>query len=241
MLQLGAALLGYAIEADDGAIGTVSEFLFDDRTWKVRWLVIDAGSWLAGRFRLLHPSAVGRADCVRRSLPVAVTRGQIEHSPNVWQHRQVSRQMEFDLYEYYGCDPAWDSSFYNDDATSADSLPSRYVNQPDTSRLETWDPHLRGLSAISGYDILGSDGPIGHVEDFVLEDDAWSVRSLIVETGDAATGKHVLISPLMLCLVDWSKQMAYVDVSRNRVNASSPWAPLKPGRRGSWFGYGSRL
>jgi hypothetical protein len=39
MLEVGSALKGYAIEASDGRIGTVDDFLFDDRTWKIRWLV----------------------------------------------------------------------------------------------------------------------------------------------------------------------------------------------------------
>jgi hypothetical protein len=41
MLIAGSALKGYAIEASDGRIGTVKTFLFDDTTWKIRWLVID--------------------------------------------------------------------------------------------------------------------------------------------------------------------------------------------------------
>jgi hypothetical protein len=49
MLQVGTAINGYKIEASDGTIGSVSDFLFDDRTWKVRWLVVDTGNWLTGR------------------------------------------------------------------------------------------------------------------------------------------------------------------------------------------------
>ena len=62
MLEVGSALKGYAIEASDGRIGTVDDFLFDDRTWKIRWLVVDTGRWLTGRKVLIHPSAIGRAD-----------------------------------------------------------------------------------------------------------------------------------------------------------------------------------
>jgi hypothetical protein len=73
MLLVGSALKGYAIAASDGQIGTVSDFLFDDRTWKVRWLVVDTGTWLSGRMVLIHPSAIGQADYERRQLPVALT------------------------------------------------------------------------------------------------------------------------------------------------------------------------
>ncbi len=43
MLKLGSTLKGYAIEAKDGTIGNIADFLFDDRTWLVRWLVVDTG------------------------------------------------------------------------------------------------------------------------------------------------------------------------------------------------------
>ena len=41
MLQVISPLKGFAIEASDGRIGTVVDYLFDDASWKVRWLVID--------------------------------------------------------------------------------------------------------------------------------------------------------------------------------------------------------
>jgi len=36
MLLVASALKGYDIEATDGAIGTVSDFLFDDESWILR-------------------------------------------------------------------------------------------------------------------------------------------------------------------------------------------------------------
>ena len=70
MLIAGSALTGYAIEANDGRIGTVKTLLFDDMTWKIRWLVVDTGHWLKGRQALVHPSALGSADHrLRQSIP----------------------------------------------------------------------------------------------------------------------------------------------------------------------------
>jgi hypothetical protein len=43
MLQVISPLKGFTIKASDGGVGTVVDFLFDDRSWKVRWLVIDCG------------------------------------------------------------------------------------------------------------------------------------------------------------------------------------------------------
>ena len=65
MLWHASAINGYAIEASDGDIGTVSDFLFDDASWLVRWLVVDTGNWLSGRKVLLPPSVLGRLDAKR--------------------------------------------------------------------------------------------------------------------------------------------------------------------------------
>jgi hypothetical protein len=73
MLRLVSRLSGYTIEASDGDIGTFNDFLFDDVTWKVRWLVVDTGHWLSGRKVLIHPSAIGAVDDERR--PRCIGRG----------------------------------------------------------------------------------------------------------------------------------------------------------------------
>ena len=70
MMLAVSALKGYSIAATDGRIGTVSDVLFDDRTWRVRWLVVDAGTWLTGRKILIHPSALGKADYRAQRLSV---------------------------------------------------------------------------------------------------------------------------------------------------------------------------
>src|SRR5215213_6163742 len=62
MLWDASALDGYAIEASDGRIGSVSDFLFEDTSWKVRWLVVDTGGWLSGRKVLLPLSALEKPD-----------------------------------------------------------------------------------------------------------------------------------------------------------------------------------
>src|ERR1700685_2035912 len=105
VLQVISALKGFAIEATDGRIGTVVDFLFDDASWKVRWLVVDCGSWLKGRKVLLHPSAVSYAGLEDEQFELKLTVAQVEGSPNWQEHQPVSQQMQNRLYDYYG----WDS------------------------------------------------------------------------------------------------------------------------------------
>ena len=112
MLWHASAINGYAIEASDGDIGTVSDFLFDDASWLVRWLVVDTGNWLSGRKVLLPPSALGRLYANDRVFAVRLTKQQIKDSPEIDTDRPVSRQMETSVYDYYGWSPYWGSGLY---------------------------------------------------------------------------------------------------------------------------------
>lgn len=115
MLVAGSALKGYAIEASDGRIGTVKTFLFDDATWKMRWLVIDTGHWLTDRQVLVHPSAIGLPDHERQHMPVNLTKAQVEASPDIQQDRPVTMQMQDHLYDYYGWYPYWGPDYHATD------------------------------------------------------------------------------------------------------------------------------
>jgi hypothetical protein len=107
MLQVISPLKGFAIEASDGRIGTIVDFLFDDTSWKVRWLVISRGTWLTGPKVLIHPSAISREDLEHQQFVVALTKAQVEDSPELLEDQPVSQQMENQLYSYYGWDPLW--------------------------------------------------------------------------------------------------------------------------------------
>ena len=61
------------VVAVDGRVGAVKDFLFDDQSWKLRWMVVDTGHWLPGRQVLIHPSAIAPLDLAlpaRRGLPM---------------------------------------------------------------------------------------------------------------------------------------------------------------------------
>ena len=43
MLFAVTGLLGCAVETSDGRVGAVKDFLFDDQSWKIRWMAVEAG------------------------------------------------------------------------------------------------------------------------------------------------------------------------------------------------------
>jgi len=68
MLFVESTLKGYTVEASDGKIGVVRDFLFDDQSWKIRWLVLDAGAGCrGGKFCSIRRRLRRRSPCENRS------------------------------------------------------------------------------------------------------------------------------------------------------------------------------
>jgi sporulation protein YlmC with PRC-barrel domain len=228
MLWTASGINGYAIIATDGHIGSVSDFLFDDETWQVRWLVVDPGNWLSGRKILLPPSALGHPDPEKHEFSVRLSKQQIQDSPSILSDRPVSRQDETNIYGYYGWRPYWGSGFFmggygytGDDWIGSDSPGSvQREREVANSRLNDGDPHLRSVEAVTGYHIHATDGEVGHVEDFLLEDTDWSIHYFVVDTRNWWPGKHVLISPGSAGTIDWSDRLVNLNVDRQKVKDS---------------------
>jgi len=112
MLWNASVLDGYAISASDGQLGAVSDFLFDDTSWLVRWLVVDTGKWLSRSKVLLPVSILGHVDEAGKKFSVRLTMQQVKDSPDINTERPVSRQMETSVYDYYGWSPYWGNGLF---------------------------------------------------------------------------------------------------------------------------------
>ncbi len=225
MMWHASAINGYAIAASDGPIGTVSDFLFDDATWMVRWLVVDTGNWLSGRKVLLPPSALGQLDAKEQEFSVTLTMQQVKDSPEIDTDRPVSRQMETSVYDYYGWSPYWGTGFYMGGYgyMPGSGIASPYLGSQrreeeiaDAQRSRD-DLHLRSVEAVTGYHIHASDGEIGHIEDFLVEDADWSIHYLVVDTKNWWPGKKVLVSSRSAGEIDWTDRLVNLDVDRQKV------------------------
>ncbi len=111
MLASVTDLQGFTLRAMDGEIGKVDRFYFDDETWAIRYLVVNTGSWLAGRLVLISPFAVGQTDWESKQLEVALTKKQVEGSPDIDTHKPVSRQHEAEYLGYYGYPFYWEGPY----------------------------------------------------------------------------------------------------------------------------------
>jgi hypothetical protein len=223
MLYNVKTLTGYPLYSLDGEIGHVKEFLFDDRHWTIRYLVADTGNWLTGRQVLISPYALVGGIREEQDISVDLTRKQIEESPSLDSDQPVSRQFENDYYGYYGWPMYWGG-------TCAWGYYPYVMRDRDqwrelTPREKSWDPNLRSTHDVSGHHIAAVDGGIGHVADFILDDETWAIRYLVVDTHDWWPGKRVLISPQWIERVSWSESKVFVNLSREAIKQSPEYTP----------------
>jgi hypothetical protein len=230
MLRHQSDINGYAIHASDGSIGTIRDFLFDDVTWTVRWLVVDTGNWLPGLQVLLPPSAVEQVNHTSHQFNVKLTRQQIKDCPDIDSHLPVSRQHETSLYDYYGWSPYWGDGAYmglvsygggGEVEPPSTELTQRELETDHAKRSKN-DATLRSVKEITGYHIHASDGEIGHVEDFLVEDSDWSIRYLIVDTTNWWPATRVLVSPMSVRTIQWAERLVNLGVDRQVVRESPP-------------------
>jgi hypothetical protein len=229
MMSVASALKGLSICATDGKVGSISDMLFDDGNWRLRWMVADTGNWLPGRLVLLHPQAMGKPDFNRKSLPVALTRSRVEESPDIQSDLPVSRQMEQGVFAYYGWDPGWGGGAFAMDGMMPPMAASAPMAGGDVVEGEDprheGDPHLRSVNTTDGYTIHATDGEIGHISDFLVDTATWTLRYLIVDTGNWWPGKHVLLSPSSVTAIDWIGETVSVNVSQDKIRSSPEWDP----------------
>jgi hypothetical protein len=205
------------LDSLNGEIGRVKDFYFDDRHWTVRYLVAETGNWLTGRQVLISPYALVAIISGEEHITVELTKKQIEDSPSLDSDKPVSRQFEEAYYGYYGWPMYWGGP-YNWGAYPYIVRDRRNWNP--THNGKSWDPHLRSTHDVRGHHIQAADGEIGHVEDFLIDDETWAIRYLIVDTRNWWPGTKVLVSPQWIERVSWNESKVFVNLSRQAISES---------------------
>jgi len=232
MLRSIKQLYGNKLGASDGEIGHVKDFYFDDQSWAIRYLVADTGSWLPGRKVLLSPHAFGSFQQAGHLLRVNLTRKQIENSPPIESHKPVSRQYEEEYYRYYGWpfywqgDALWGMSGFPILEQTPHPFPSGPVPAGDGA-IENADAHLRSTQAVKGYLVEASDGTIGQVFDFMVDDRNWAIGQLAIKIGHRFSGKETQIPTGKVERISWDESKVFINLTKEAVEKSpAHLAPL---------------
>lgn len=235
MLRVVSELKGYKIDAVDGEIGKVKDFLFDDEQWTVRYMVADTGGWLSERKVLISPVSCEKPDWEEKTFPVNITRKQVEESPPLEEKQPVSRRHEMEHLRYFSWPyywvggKVWGFAAAPAELRSRKGPPEKEAEEAAVATME--ETHLRSIDEVIGYHILASDGEIGHVEDFVMDDELWIIRYMAVDTRNWLPGKQVLVPPDWIEKISWESRRVEVDMSREAIKKGPEFEPHKPVNR----------
>jgi hypothetical protein len=228
MLRRLKELEGVTLAATDGDFGSVTDVFFDDDTWTVRYIVADTGIWL-GRLVPISPISIGTPDWQNRRLPIHVSRKEIENSPDILSRGRLTREVEVEFAAYYGYPYYWSGpglwGWAGDPGAMRSAPPPNYAPDPAALEVDVSTTSIFSTLDVKGYHIHATDGEIGHVDDFIIEDGSWSVRYLQIDTSNWIGGKTVLMATRWVSRIDPADGKIHVDVTRDRIENAPEYDP----------------
>ena len=205
MLQSLENLRGYKLEEKNGAIGQVADYYFDDRHWMVRYLVADYGNWVLGHDKVLISTRhIGQTDSTSHTLSIGLTMEQVKDCPGQSAHIPLSRQRHSHKI------------FTPTNPDYADVVEMREAL--DDANPE--DANLASFLDTKGFHIEAKDGAIGHLLDFMVNEENGNIAWLVVRTHNWWPGQDVLITPANVKRISVEERKVYVDLTRQEVKDS---------------------
>ncbi len=253
MLFQADELLGLDVNGADGEeIGKIEDLIFDDREWQVRYLVVDMGGLLSERHTLISPESARQLDFDSSALDVALTRQQVEESPEIDLNEPLTQQRLIELHSHYG----WrEAPIYGAVAppgagsqTTANATATPAVGWYGIPVFGDWGPMkgseeakaeqirrerapdnpeeiaLHGMDEILGYRIRATDKLIGAVGDWLIDDD-WFIRYLIVDTRRWLPSKDVLVPVAAISDIDPFNSDVHVEMNSETIRESPEFDP----------------
>lgn len=225
MLRSLREILGYSIKATDGVMGTADDFLFDQNTWEIRYMVDDTGKWLPGRRVLLYADALGHPVWESKAVPVDLSQNTIENSPHIDTHAPVSRQKEAELFSYYNWDPYWAM-------TAPEALPP-YIIPPkmpggDHPPSHQEESHLRSVDEILGYTVFSQEDEAGKIDDLIVEEEDWLIRFLVVDRAGLLRSETVMMPTSWVHSIDWAMKAIQLHTTEQEIQQCPEFDPAQP-------------
>jgi hypothetical protein len=196
---------GYSVHARDGSLGVVRDMYFDDVDWMVRYLVVSGGDRSGpGRF-LLAPEVISRTDREFGLISVFLRTAAVHDSPMVAAERNLPRQDERRLREYYGWPNYWPAPASAERFSQAQAAGS---------------PRLQSLEAVLGYRVLAGGEDLGPLLDLIVDDHTWKIHCLEVDASSWLPGGRAWVRPDCIQQVRGAKKQITLTILRDAVLAS---------------------
>jgi hypothetical protein len=161
-----------------------------DEHWIVHRIVVNIGGWFNPNKITLSTASINRVDWTTRSVETPLTRQEVKSSPQI-----VSRR-------------------------SGDSTENVRSARANVSNDEDSANRTCSTKALKGFAIAARDGDIGHVDDFIIDDERWMISYAVFDTRNWLPGKKVIVPPGRIKKVDWRTGKIHAELSRRDIKNS---------------------
>jgi sporulation protein YlmC with PRC-barrel domain len=225
MFQSLRQMTGYTVRSKDGQqIGTVSDFLFDDMRWVIRYMAVDTNSDMGGKRVLLSPVVISKLDQDRRSISIQVESDQIAASPATGSSDPVTRQHEVQIHEFYRWPAYWEEAAEVPPVEAGMSgwPVTEMMTEVEAQRKEQGkgkqNPSIRSLEGTFGFTVQSRDGEdAGTLHDLIVHEQNWRISYMIVSTDGILPGRKVVLSPASVVEFDWENEVLVLGLSRETI------------------------
>ena len=229
MLKLLTDLNGYTIQGENENFGTIRDVLFDDYFWAVRYFVVDVGGLLKKKEVIVSPSSIKTPpDGKTKTINTFLSKPLIEDSPDIDEKMPVSRKKEKEIVSHFHWPIYWNPATFGGDAIPVPDVEEKKRDPAEKGQAE---PDLRSAGEVKGYNIEAEDGEIGHVDDFIYDDETWEIKYAVVATRNILPGKKVIVNVMWLKDIIWAESKAVVDLPKELIKKSPPFNPDEPVNR----------
>ena len=212
MLRNLKPLLGYKLRASDGPAGTLHDVWFDDDSWNVRHFVAHVGHRFAGQEVPLPPSSIREIDWVHRTINLSMTLKEVQAIHEQREQRPVYRQ-----YEQYTRNFALWATHW---------MPLMGVPAPPEEAPLEEDVHLRSVRHLCGYHVHGTDGQIGRLNDFIVDDRNWKIPLLEIDEREAGVERRIILPSELVRQFLWDERHIQIELDLEHARSAPSIEPL---------------
>jgi hypothetical protein len=220
MIDRATDLIGMKAKATDGDIGVINNLYFDDERWVIRYLICYTDEWVEKRWVLVSPLSIIRISDEESKVYVNLTQFEIAKSPDVSFKKPISRRFELKYSQHYQFPIYWMGGRLWG-PTMNPVLLSKNSITPDEEKkaLEenSDESHLRSVNEVIGYHVQADDGSIGHVENFLIDNESWEIKHVVVNTRNWLPGKKVKIAPNRIDVIRWSESNVFIRMTKEAI------------------------
>ncbi len=236
MLRSVREVFRFRIRATDGKLGKADDFYFSEDDWSIKYVVVNTGRWFPSDRVLLGPERFERPDPLRRTISVELTKVEVTARAGSDSEEPLSSRQQKLMQERYG------GSLYSQGGGPigvvhgvewGQALALAEAERPALPSAVPQTAHEpRSTREVIGYKIEAVDGPLGRLEDFLLEDDDWTLRYLVINRRDVRVpNPRVLAPPSWVQYMSWSESRIHMRVQREKIKRSQRYDPLSHSSR----------